>query len=273
MDVVYVRHKLSSTSEILEDLWSKRLIAIHYLDIPSTNPDDYPVEGKSALKRLWEYCEIGVIAAASFREIRPTTILIGKIVSGSKISTPKYGKYIYKTVHLEDVMEVSYNDYPLLSAIQPRQGTICKWHAANEYINAIYFGKPLPWSVNSLLPSQLEVLCYEYMRQKRLLLYLLMPIGRTRIDVDIQGIDGNSNAVIAQVTHSNNRLTINNKLKVLLNYHYSDTKLFFFGPKTKKVSVINIEYITIEDVFNYFAESEKKTVEHTMLRKMIYKKR
>ena len=44
MDVVFVRHKMSSTEEILRELWDLGLIALHYQDIDSVDPED-----------LWEW--------------------------------------------------------------------------------------------------------------------------------------------------------------------------------------------------------------------------
>ncbi|MFZ2097713.1 MAG: hypothetical protein WAV05_13870, partial [Anaerolineales bacterium] len=74
---VFIRHKMSTTPEILEDLWCRREIAIHFENNRSTNPDDYEKKAaKNALKRLHKYCNIGVVVGAVYRKIRPVDILV-----------------------------------------------------------------------------------------------------------------------------------------------------------------------------------------------------
>jgi len=67
--------------------------------------------------------------------------------------------YVYKTVKLQNVREVSYLDYPLLAAIQPRQVTLTGWPSAEKYLLAILGKQKINWDVRSLDPSQLEVIC------------------------------------------------------------------------------------------------------------------
>jgi hypothetical protein len=67
---VFIRHKISSTPEILEKLWDKRVIAIHYENIRSTNPDDYEdPAAKHALNRLHTYCNQGAVVGAIYRQV------------------------------------------------------------------------------------------------------------------------------------------------------------------------------------------------------------
>ena len=126
MQTVFIRHNLNSKPETLKYLWDEHLIAIHFESLSSTNPNDYGFAGKQALKRLWKYCDSGAVVGATFRSIKSNQMLVGEIKKGSKVEVvklkkdPDYNDYIYKTVKLHNVREVSYLDYPLLAAIHRR---------------------------------------------------------------------------------------------------------------------------------------------------------
>jgi hypothetical protein len=196
---------MSSTDEIIDELWSKRLIAVYFENKPSTKPEDYDSAGKKALERLGRCCKsgaiVGVAVGAKFK-VHSGSMLVGEIESGSKVEAKDFGGFIYKTVQLKNAREVYYRDYPLLAAIQPRLTTITDWPSAQKYLEAILGKEKVPCEVGSLHPSQLEVICYEYLRMKKVLSNLLMPIGRTLQDVDIVGIDSQGKNIFAQVTGS-----------------------------------------------------------------------
>jgi len=129
---IFIRHNMSSTREILVELWQNRQIAIHYEDIESTNPDDYKKKAaRQAIKRLNEYCAEGVVVGAVYRKIRKAEMLVGIIPKESKIiPITRYGngnRYIYKTVQLKNVREISFTDYPILDAIQPIRTALAEW--------------------------------------------------------------------------------------------------------------------------------------------------
>lgn len=266
MKAIFVRHNLDSNKEILNDLWKNRLIAIHYENIASTNPDDFKGQGKKTLKRLWNYCDNGVIVAATYRDIHKSEMLVGEISKGSKIKIIKYGELIYKSVQLINVEVISYHEYPLLSAIQPRGGTITGWPSAQDYLEAIMGKKQIPWNVWSLHPSQLEVICSEYLRMDGILMALDMPIGKTLRDVDIFGIGEGGKTIIAQVTNSINQKEIGKKMNFLRMYHQNDAVLIFFGPEVCKVDNPDIRYITNEDVF---AALDNHSTYKRLLKKML----
>lgn len=269
MKAVYIRHKLDSTREILEDLWTRRLIAVHYADIRSTDPKEYDGPGRTALTNLWQYCESGAVVGASYRSIRPGAMIVGEIISGSRVELREYGGRIYKTVRLRNAREVSYLDDILLAAIQPRQGTVTGWPSAQKYLEAVLKGRKIPCRVGSLAPCQLEVICYEYLRLKGILEALLMPIGRSLRDIDIYGISERGEGVIAQVTHSGQRRTIRGKLGRLKEYQSADTKLVFFGPESARFHDADVQYISIESAFDWLSCVDSNPIHHRMIRKML----
>lgn len=274
MQTVFIRHNLIARPETLKYFWDERLIAIHYANSSSTNPDDYDSVGKQALKRLWRYCDSGAVVGATFRSIKSNQMLIGEIKKGSKVEVvkikkhPDYNDYIYKTVKLQNVQEISYLDYPLLAAIQPRQATLTGWPSAEKYLLAILGKQKVKWDVKSLDPNQLEVICYEFLRMRGVLKALLLPIGRGTMDIDIYGIGQNDERVLAQVTHSTNLNTIQDKLIRLKEYKSKKSRLIFFAPDVTKFNDPDVQFISVEQVFSIL--SEKKSVYHSMISKMLY---
>jgi hypothetical protein len=129
------------------------------------------------------------------------------------------------------------------------QGAITGWPSAVKYLTAILKKKDLPIEVRSLAPSQLEVVCYEYLRMNEILSFLLLPIGRTLPDIDIYGINANNENVMAQVTQSGNHREIEQKINCLKDHQSNTSKLIFFGPEVHKMSISGIEYVSVEDAF------------------------
>jgi hypothetical protein len=270
VNAVFVRHNLKSEAIVI-DLWSKRLIAIHFDNIDSIDPEKYKeAEGKASLKRLLSYCRDGAMVGATYRTAYPEKLLVGEIAPGSQIEILNYqtdtGNHYLKTAQLLKVQEISYSDHPLLSAIQPRHKTITNWKSAQKYLMALQNKEPLEPSVNSLAPSQLEVICYEYLRANQLLAALVLPIGRSLPDIDIYGIDKDGNKILSQVTHGKN---IVRKLMRLKRFQDLNTKLVFFGPIDSRIDDEHVHYIPIELVFTSFWNSDKNSIQRRLIEKML----
>jgi len=281
MQTVFIRNKLVDDPDILKRLWDERRIAIHYGHKAispdkriSIDPNDYIGEGKKALLRLHRYCEEGAICGATYHGYRPAHMLVGYIKKGSEIfGTYDYGKnkdLPFKVVQLDQVIEVPYEKYPVLSVIQPRGRTVTGWASAEKHLNAILKGEPMEEAVTSLAPEQLEVICYEYLRVKGIIQTLQMSIGRTRKDIDIHGMDFEGNSVIAQVTQSDNLGEVNNKIDLLVGYKSNNTKLIFFGKEKHKQENENVQYIPIEEVFDYLNSGQAGEVYQLLIKKMLY---
>jgi hypothetical protein len=246
MQPVFARLNCSSTHEILNELWEQRLVALHYEDSFSLNPDDYPDAGKHALARLQRYAREGAIVAADFRRLHRDRMLLGELKPGSEVWAEKFGgRYVYKVARLTNCREVTYADFPLLLAIQPRQGTLVGWPSAKDILKSALHGEPLSIEVSSLSPDQLEVVCYEYLRTSERISRLLMPIGRGLIDIDIFGIDSRGRRVLAQVTQACSHKANAEKMNNLLAHRDRESLLYFFGlaenvPKDPAVEVFDI---------------------------------
>jgi hypothetical protein len=265
MQPVFTRTNCSSTEEILRELWDRRLIALHYGDSSSLDANDYPVASKHALRRLQRYASEGAIVAADFRRLHRDRLLVGELRPDSEVWSEKFGdRYVYKVTQLTNCREVLYADFPVLLAVQPRQGTLVGWPSARNVLRSALDGEPLPIEAGSLSPDQFEVVCYEYLRMSGKISRLLMPIGRGLIEIDILGIDHLHRPVFAQVTQARSKQTNAVKMKNLLAHLNVDTQLFFFGfekhvPETPGVSIIDVE-----DVFN-------DTLDDTGSRAMVFR--
>lgn len=263
MDVYFIRHKMGlpenekTLKKTLEKMWDAHVIAMDYESTTSVNPTGYSKAGEKALSLFKKFSAEGAIVAADYSIYDPTKMLIGIVEKGTHIIEEFDGDKNYKTMKLKDIREVKYLDYPVLSALRPRLTTITKWPSAKKQVKAALFEKPLDDEVTSLSPSQLEVICYEYLKHIGLIDSLLLPIGRTLPDIDIIGLDKSNNKVIAQVTF--NDFNVKAKIDCLKVHKSQDVNLYFFGfGKTKTpVSDTNIRYIDIEDVYDYLKKYKR----------------
>lgn len=293
LPLVFIRHKMWSSPEVYQELFNNHLIALHYKNIESTDPEDYEGEARNVMKRLLKYCETGALVAADYSRYPPRKMLAGKILPNSKITARRFKPCehlpegcFYKIVKLEDVVEFDYAEHRLLEGLQPRRGgIIVRWSKGRiePYLKALYkkrlYGDSVKISpsVYLLTDSQLEVLCSEFLRtdlasQKVRIDYLLTPVGRTMKGTDIDGArkekleDVN---VLAQVSFSTNREKITEKIEKLRGYAKKcggskKLVLVYFGPseaKLTKIQLKNIEYISIEEVFAKMYESRIGIVE------------
>lgn len=259
-DAVFVRHKIGvpNGNETLRKMWSDGVVVLDYDAIATAQPNLYPTKAaQGAMRRLNGYCEAGAIVGADFNMLHCNKMLVGEIERGSHINISSYDGYdFYKTVQLANVREISYLDYPVLLALQPRNQTICKWPSAAMALWAAFAGRPLPSSVYSLSEGQLEVLCYEYLRRKGIVESLLLPIGRTLRDIDIFGCTSAKRDVLAQVTFGNSG--VEDKVQ-RLREHGPDVERYFFLPGRPDGMIQkypDVQFVPIEVVFSFFNEDD-----------------
>lgn len=274
MQSVFIRHNCSSTPHVLRQLWERRLIALHYDDDFSTDPADYFPAGRKALKRLWGYCNDGAIVGADYRRLDGSRMLVGFLEQGTQVFSeefhdPSSGEsFIYKVAALSNAVEVPYADYPLLVGVQPRQATLTGWPSAKDALLAAVEGRSLPRKANSLHPSQLEVLCYEWLRSTGQLERLVLPIGRGLMDIDIFGIDKNGKRVICQVTYSKHSADLSDKQSRLLRHARDIDSIYFFLPEDAPlVAGDGVELVTFRKVLEDL-ETDQDVSTRAMLREM-----
>ena len=273
-DTIFIRHKLSTTPEILETLWREDLIAVHYIDDDSTDPEHYRAKGEttaaSVLSRLHACLKTGAIVAASYRELKPAMLKVGRIdpAKSSLRARPfrdsNRGELTYKIVNLVGVKNINLSMCPVLTGIQPRGGTLTGWQSATRILESVLSNEPLPMDLASLHYAQLEVLCQEHLRETGQLKNLLTPIGRNMYEVDICGITQDGALLLAQVTHADDRGTTVDKARRLGAFAGPDRILIYFGPSSARPDDTRLRFISIEDVF---AQTMKKN--RTLIEKML----
>jgi len=267
-NVMFVRHNFDTYHDVLERFWKEGKIAIHFENIESMAPEKYLPKMRSPIRILGKYCKEGGLVAADFNRIRSGAMLMGEIVPDTQVEYDRSHGQVFKTVQLHGVKPFSTNRYPLLRAIQPRGGTICTWHLAKRIINHLFYDNHLPWRVESLDPSYLEVVCYEYLRSRGDIHALLEPIGRGLKDIDIHGINRDGTTIYAQVTHTRQKNKISEKIERLKEVTSGEDRVFFFGPRDLRLFEGGLEYIDIEDVFDRLTSSDDR-VYREMIKRML----
>lgn len=155
----------------------------------------------------------------------------------------------YKTIQLVDVQDRFKAD-PVLAALRPPHATFVGWHKPENRLNAIFSGKQPKNGLEALIPGQLEVLCFEWLRERHKDFRLLLPVGRTLPDIDVYGWLTDGTEVAAQVTHlTSGKRTVENKL-AKLKIPKADLRYLFAGKEAlKNVAGGTTKLIAIEDVF------------------------
>ncbi len=270
MPQIFVRHKEMTegghflSAAYQEDLWDRQTVALVFSDIASFDPIAYQNAGLNSEAQVFErvrgYFIQGCIVAASFRDIRPDSMLVGRIFPNNfnQHQINHVGGHHYKEITLETAGIVLVVSHPALLS-QPRGGAICQWHQLPaDYLEAALNGMPLPRDVHSLSESQLEILCYEFMRRELGLASILLPIGRTLPDIDVLGLGEAGNLVAAQVTFSSNPAEITYKANRLMTFGLHDpaAQLHFFGPADRADDAREVNYHAIEHVFARMLECD-----------------
>jgi hypothetical protein len=275
--VYFIRHKfgvrnkldngeyaqdISKTKEVMREAWESNVAVIDYIEVKDLNnafnPDapEYvnDLSAKKTIRKINNFFQNGGGLVAIFSALtHPNKLRVGfvKKLSGGLHCFESYPSYSFKVINYEFVAEIEIDTCSSLFAKIPRQTTFTHWPSAKKTLNQIYKGEALKIDEPSDLdPSQLEILCYEWMKDKGLIDRLTMPIGRTMRFVDIVGVDKELKNVYAQVTfHNKDSKEFTNKLNVLKD-NFRGNLHFFCNGKSEVNEGINIT--SIDEVFNWF---------------------
>ena len=279
MDTYFIRHtnRMSIDSDTFERLWVNRKIAIHFpsdkngvldteKDNVSLSPEDYKGHDAFAISTFVELANNGGYVCAHYRH--RNECLIGMVEPKTEIEfiegwwdDNKSRLGIFKSLQLKKVKVVRESQLAHILVGRPRQGTIRKWRLIGNRIEYLVNRKVLPQTIDSLLPSQQEVLCSEYLRLPQAVYqisHLLIPVGGTMKDIDIWGVDVSGQLVYAQVTflkRDNTSLKI--KLKQLKEYSQNGrNKLIMFCDCENQVSDDGIVIFPIREAFRVFTSTK-----------------
>jgi len=303
-NVYFIRHKMHIPCEDAKELFEQGLIAFHYEDIRSWDPNEYStMAAKKTIKHFEKLDKDGGWVIADYspilcmdkdrnitKENSGKTILVGEVEKNSRDYYESMGlctkekakehdnerlkdKHIYKTLRLKRPRPLSVLSYTLFQLPFPR-GTISPLRMISaKNVKRMYKGRKLVNNVKSMAPSQLEVLCEEYLRVENRkmkdlprLKMLLAPIGGSMKDVDIAGLDSNGRYIFAQVSQAEDTRVEEEKIDRLRRVGDKESSLIYFGPKKarqrSKYEKEGIRYVDIEEVF-------KESSSHRELKSLI----
>jgi hypothetical protein len=302
-NVYFVRHKMHIPCEDAKELFDKRIIAFHYEDVRSWDPNEYSsMAAKKTIKHFEKLDKDGGLVIADYSPILCTdkdrnvakendgkTILVGEVEKNSRNYYESTGlctkekaeehkkyhlkdKHIYKTLRLKESTPLSVLSYTLFQLPFPR-GTISPLRMISaDNVQNMYNGCKLDNEVESLAPSQLEVLCEEYLRVENRkmkdlprLKMLVAPIGGSMKDIDIAGLDSNGHYIFAQVSQAKDE-RVKEKVERLKMLTYKGASRIYFGPKSALRKFIKrkdrIKSVDIDEVF-------KESSSHRELKSLI----
>jgi hypothetical protein len=294
MRTFYIRHssKLDLDKDTLDHLWGNNLIAIHYpsfrddelidIDIPdndSLDPRDYMGTGKTSMNILTELSRDGKYVFASYGH--QGDCKVGEVKPGSPLRV-HYGKWgekwgysgrvaAIKYLELVNVKQLTPKESINFKAVHPRQGTAVHWNAIGQKVKYSVTGEKPKKNVEYLSPTELEVMCSEYLRSAvcskgiNRIQSLQLPVGRTLVDVDIVGNDKDGNRVIAQVTNGKEKSKVN-KLAKYLNQVNNDAQaiMIWNGESLQDQNIITLSPAEVFDAWCLGTEEGKVWLENVV---------
>lgn len=274
-ETFFVRHtdSLRIDDETRKQLWEERRIGVHFPfdrndemqeeDNSSLNPDDYK-DGRHAMELLVSLAMGGGYVCA---EHAHHGTQVGWVTPGSPIEilrgqwsqSERPGRTaLLKTIRLERARTIEPKKALRVTVGRPQQGTIRKWRKCKGKIRDLVEGRRGEASLDDLVPTEQEVMCAEFLRLAAAqeaglprLQHLLLPVGRTMKDVDIDGIGVDGKEILGQVTYRSDEAGVMSKLAALKKYADDGSHLVLFT-NAPQVEEPNVKIFSIDKVFELF---------------------
>lgn len=272
---VFIRHNFNQEERRGEEwLLSNKKVGIMF-DGHGFDPKSYKAHGAEGAVKLFNECsQKGAFVCATYETDKTlglsSRFFFGYIRKGAKpyertedVSINRSMKYL----PLNIIATALTSDLQMLLVAQPRGGTIYRWNKVKKILKAIETRTPLEREVGSLSTAQQEILCQEYLRWRKRLSCLLLPVGRTLPIVDISGLDPNGKEVVAQVTYSESSVEVKKKLDKLKNeYALSGAHLYFFCRESIMPKDPKVKFFSMKRVFE---QLDRKPIYRRMIDQMI----
>jgi hypothetical protein len=179
------------------------------------------------------------------------------------------------TIKLTGVKHVRYSDCPVLLAVRPPYGTMCrpKSYLFTDIIPSLYDGKEPTLEIESLHPKMLEQLCVEFLRSRGLtslngshftLAYCTLKPGKSLATVDIVGISSDKRKLFAQVKFSMISPKDRDTFMSLAASNQDGVNIIFSDDASETKD--NVIYKNVREIFDFYAATEDG---RSMLRSMI----
>lgn len=200
---------------------------------------------------------------------------------GSGEATDESHSYlIFKAVRLVNPTWAYYEHHPILHS-KRKQGAIASWNNTDDHVRGAYAGEEnllrlidednhqseaeLKRAKAELLaPSQLEMLCMEYLRRRTPEYVQLLPTGSSLKDIDIFAYDDTlERKILAQVTHQSSSSRLEDKHTKLLKYRgdggVNRTRFYFFCPYSAQKLESEFDRTRVDPDVTYISTAEVYT--------------
>ena len=290
-DVYFIRHKIKKEDEspelnrnTIRDIMRQKRIAIMFENEPwnvvfDGKPSVDYFQGlknnskyRSALSYFHNISSKGGYIIAEYLDGETPGNCYGAIVSrvskGTQIE-PAAGFQVTLQLDANFYEIIDYSKYPVLLAIRPPFGTLCKpgRDTYREFVNYKLTKQPPELSTHLLHPKMAEQMCVEYLRSVGVnghtLSYCTLKPGQTLAVIDIYGVLNNDKDVFAQVKNGEIAPPDLAAFKEFTKNNIDGANIVFSKDRNKAEP--KIVFINIDDVFDHF-----KTHNPKMLEKMIF---
>lgn len=260
-ETYFIRHNFGdSFSKKKEELFEKNLVGI-LVDQDYEKQDWKRIESglkinnsKSTFIRSWfsfqnQVLEKNVIIVSSYPN--QSKFKIGLISKGSKFFELKTNSD-FKVFQMDNVVDIDKKDIPIFNAIIPQQNTLSPIHKRKNFVIYKYLGVEIPVMLENLSENSIELLCAEWLRsdfvsKENRIKSQLLRTGGNYAKADMVGLTEKEKKVVAQVSFTDNKNQILNKISNLSKMKAD--KYFMFCLETE-ITNENVEIVFIEKVFS-----------------------
>lgn len=281
MKIYFARHADAWVKPNVDYLIENNLIAVWYSGNKSLDPNDNCYSGKNnrektclnqmSLFNTDEESDTYIfVSYPPKNKGEPNRIYLGTPIKGSLQIVDTHKKDIYvKAIQYKLLSKVDLPVFPFVHLVAPRNHVLCEWTQcslmATNYINSLIGEqdfKLVGEKAEEFVPSALEILCEEYLRERNTLKHKVFKTGGSLKHIDIYGLDHHSNLILGQVKNQSNQGELNGFSKVVQSFqdNQQSIKAYFFSASTKpEKSKIpeNIEWVDINDVIKFFKADAK----------------
>jgi hypothetical protein len=224
----------------------------------SDAPEEYYGNNKTAMKNFNGLAEVGGYVCVTYRDFD------GCVVGSVTPCTPKKIKgfwgalperpAVLRSLVLSNTREFTKPSSAGILLGCPPYVTISHWPSAKDRVKNLVLKKPPAQELHSLTDYQQEVMVSEFLRTGNAaelglprLGSLLTPVGRTMKDIDIAGISEEGSTVFFQVTFSDQKKVIEDKIKSLETYSDGRNELLMFYQTRERKTIGKVEVVPLQD--------------------------
>lgn len=299
LPVKHIRHRITISRDGLKQLANNRLIATHWVDIRSRDPEEYRArlndnKGKSAVDDIKEFNDIdetGAIVVADYssdidnrKGIHKSKLFAGVVPPGSfeyrELPKVDGSTGIYKTLQFDETtyQEILLTERPDLFSDVPARGTINNCNKTEGRLRSLVNPEK---SVSRNGPEhlsheQFEHVCVQYLSLIEFPgeFYTTTPVGGADGNLPLIDINGGvgETSVVAQVTTATGKGDVEDKLADMAEEFSGGTQAYFFGPQ-RYADEFNgrydaVTYVGDSDVFDALESNpETKQLINRVLRR------